>query len=271
MTLQLGTALELDGFDATLLDALTSQRSRMEKTFTGFDGWSGSTRCSAWNAQQTLIHVCGANRACVRVLRGSDDEKVEENFDPNSSPGKYVEMRSGDTPQDTLDHFAETNADLFDAIAFRQANKPDAKANAVWGRPVDWRLFVTHMFWDAWMHERDILVSRAEQPATTDAEERLALTYGVHVTAVYPHVFARTLDEELALTGRGGGRFTMRADADAVVVTVDDDPAAPNALTGDGATVIDALAGRGDLEGALHGPTDRVHALAGLADFLRAS
>jgi hypothetical protein len=68
MTLQLGTALELDGFDATLLDALTSQRSRMEKTFTGFDGWSGSTRCSAWK-RAADAHPCVRRepRVCTRA------------------------------------------------------------------------------------------------------------------------------------------------------------------------------------------------------------
>ena len=272
MALQLGTALELDGFDATLLDAMTSQRARMEKEFDGFTAadWSAPTRCTEWNPQQTLIHVCGANLATTRVLRSGPDEKVAENFDPNSSPGKYVEMRGSDTPQETLDHFVETNAAFFDAIALVQSERPKTKANAVWGKPVDWRLLVTHMFWDAWMHERDIFVPRAEQPATTDAEERLALTYGVHITGVFPHVFQRTLDEELALAGRGGGRFTLHADPDAVLVTVDDEPAAPDALAGEGIDDGAAVAGRGDLPPVLHGPAERIEALTGLGDFLRA-
>jgi hypothetical protein len=179
-------------------------------------------------------------------------------------------MRASDTPQQTLDHFAETTAELFEAVTFMQAERPDAKAMSVWGRPVDWRLFVTHMFWDAWMHERDILLPRDEQPATTDAEERLAFAYGVQITGVFPHVFARTLDEELALAGRGGGRFTLHADAEAVLVTVDDESAGADALHGEAATAIDALAGRGDIAAALGGPAERVEALAGLAEFLRA-
>ena len=49
MTLQLGTAIELDGFDATLLDALTAQRARMEKESDGFTAtdWGAPTRSRA--------------------------------------------------------------------------------------------------------------------------------------------------------------------------------------------------------------------------------
>src|SRR4051812_27844271 len=100
MSLQLGTELDLSGFEPVMLDVLTTQRARFDAQFDDFaaSDWSAATRCTEWNPQQVLIHVSGANRACVRVLRGEEGEHVAVDFNPNSSPGEYVAMRAADTP-----------------------------------------------------------------------------------------------------------------------------------------------------------------------------
>ena len=118
MTFTLGTELELPAIEAPMVAALHEQRSRFEKQFAGFSDadWHAPTRCTAWDVQQVLIHICGANVACVRVLRGQD-ETVGENFNPNRSPGLYVDSRAGEPTAATLDHLASSSGELFEAVA----------------------------------------------------------------------------------------------------------------------------------------------------------
>ena len=105
--MQLGTNVEHTAIEPRVVAALREQRARFERAFSGFDAadWGAPTRCDAWNAQQVVIHVCGASTACARVLRGGPDESVAPNFDPNTTPRLHVDSRAGESPDVTLDYW----------------------------------------------------------------------------------------------------------------------------------------------------------------------
>jgi hypothetical protein len=127
---------------------------------------------------------------------------------------------------------------------------------------MDWTVLILHLFWDSWIHERDVLLARGtEHPASDDATG-YAAAYGLFISAVVASLFGDPVRDTLMLGGDSGGIFDLDSRG-AVTLTVSREHAAgPPA-----AEVTDALAGRGPTA-ALGGlPTSSRAALSHLAEF----
>jgi hypothetical protein len=145
---------------------------------------------------------------------------------------------------------------------------------------------VLHALWDAWVHERDILLPlrrRCESPAV---ESRAAATYGLTIGCVPIGLAGTPLDETVVLAGDGGGMFQLEVRdcrqngrqlaafdyhaAGKVTITVGDgDGSDIEPLRGALAGVVDSLVGRGpELTEVLHGPPERVERLGMFRAFM---
>ena len=215
-----------------------------------------------------LLHVCGANRAARAVLLHERDA-VAENFDPRTTPNAFVDSRAGEPFPETIADLEWSSTALYEAVETARTERPAPQRQAVWGRPIDWRLFVTHFFWDAWLHERDIVLPLGRDFATDAAETELAVAYGLLTTGVASSFVERTFVEELDLHGLGAGVFRVAVSEPGAAEVSIVDTAGSGALRGETMDVVDAIAGRHcELHEALHTSADRVRDLGMLRALL---
>jgi uncharacterized protein (TIGR03083 family) len=269
-TFDLGPRIDMRAAEPLVVEAFVTQRHRFLATARALspEQWATSTRCSEWDAQELVLHVLGATNACRTTLTG-ERSVFGGSFDPNSSPNTFVQRRAGEPVAATLDDLDEEIVQAGAAIEVIRAQDPAPRVTAVWGEDVDWRLFVTHMFWDSWIHERDLLLPCGLEPDVVDREARLATAYGLHCAAIMVRVLGRPLDVTLSLGGPGGGIYRATADATNVRVAVAP-PDGSNRVQGSAVAVTDAIAGRGPgLADVLDAPGEVVGELAQIGAFLR--
>jgi len=122
---------------------------------------------------------------------------------------------------------------------------------------------VLHLFWDSWLHERDVLLPRGTEHPTSGDATGYATAYGLFITAAVASMLSDPVRQTLALSGDGGGIFELD-DRGTVTLTVTHiTTAGPPA-----AQVADALAGRPPAAAVLGDlPASTRTALSHLADF----
>jgi uncharacterized protein (TIGR03083 family) len=269
---ELGARVQLDAVEGLIVDAFASQRHRMLETARSLDAaeWTEPTRCSAWNAHELLIHAIGTTSACRSTLTG-EQEAFGGSFDPNSSPNQFVDQRSAQPVDRSLTDFESAITATLDVIDARRADIAPLQVLAVWGEPVDWRLLVAHMFFDGWVHERDLLLPLGRVPVLDAAEARLGTAYGLHTAGIVAGLFSIPLDTTLQLGGAGAGTFRIQVDHRDVQITVGLPDARTGRCDGDAVTVTDSMMGREPpLPTVLRAEPDVLDALSGVGTFLRA-
>jgi uncharacterized protein (TIGR03083 family) len=267
--LTIGSMLQHDDVEELVVAAFLAQRERFLSTARTLDPdeWNRPSRCSAWTAHQLLIHVLGATAACRTTLTGERDV-FAGGFDPNSGPKSFVDRRTGEPTATTLHDLESEMAGAADAIDHLRGATPAPTRTAVWGAQVDWRLILIHMFWDGWLHERDLLLPLGRPAPTSTVEAELAAAYGLHSAGIMNGLTGNPLDLTLPLGGTGAGTYRVVADGGDVRITVDG-PAVHGAPMGDVLAVNDAIAGRQPaLSEVLDAPATVVEPLSRLAAFL---
>jgi uncharacterized protein (TIGR03083 family) len=243
--LRVGSRRDLGRDEAQVVESFVSQRRRFLEIARRLDsdGWKARTRCSEWGAQELVLHVLGATRACRSTLTGEQAVFENRSFDPRSGPKAFVEARAGESVATTIGDLEDALASVMDAIEGAQARSPALKVEAVWGELVDWRLFVVHMFWDGWLHERDLLLPAGRVPVAEEGETRVAAAYGLLTAGLMAGAQGVPFEAAVVLSGVGSGRYQVTADG--MDVTVDVTARSSLSSQGDAAAVTDALSGRG--------------------------
>jgi hypothetical protein len=161
-------------------------------------------------------------------------------------------------------------ATALEVIEAQRHDEPPQRVSSLWGEQIDWRLFLAHFFYDAWIHERDLLLPLGRHHDTSDAEACLATAYGLHVAGIVAGLFAVPVETSLRLGGTGAGTYRVSVDGSDVVVGIA--PLAPPGppFDGDAVAVTDAISGRApDLGAFLDADPDVIDALSGVGAFLR--
>jgi hypothetical protein len=126
------------------------------------------------------------------------------------------------------------------------------------------------MFFDGWVHERDLLLPLGRIPARDEREVRLGTAYGLHTAGIVAGLFDIPLDVTFTLDGAGTAAYRLRVDHRDVRVTVEPLPAGSPTSQGDAVAVTDSLMGREpELTSVLDAPPEVIEALSGVGTFLR--
>jgi len=134
---------------------------------------------------------------------------------------------------------------------------------------VHWSIIGLHVFWDAWVHERDIVVPLGRVHDSPAIESRAAATYGLVMSGVPFALLGLPRGETVVLDGDGGGLFELEVDDGCVTVRARGGEDASNALRGALPSAVDSLVGRApDLGEVLQGPAERVEALGQMRRFM---
>ncbi len=262
--------LELDGDPFAVVAPTVRQRRRLVATLDSFDDaeWDHPSRCAGWTARDVVVHLDTTNSfwaASISAGTQGQPTRFLADFDPVASPAQHVAAAGDRHHTEVFERFAEST-EAFAAIA--ESLTPEQAADAVAEAPpghISVSGVLHHALWDAWIHERDILLPLGTQPVVEPDEVAASLRY------------AAALGPALALT-RGEhrhDRLTVRAEHPTVRfdVVVDDRvgvhtvessrPATELELTGDAVELVEALSMRLPLPPS--SPTEWIRMRDGLA------
>ncbi|MEX2292875.1 MAG: maleylpyruvate isomerase family mycothiol-dependent enzyme [Acidimicrobiales bacterium] len=157
------------------------QRRRLEARLQDLDAadWQRPSRCTGWTVQDVVTHLTSTNTfwaISIQAGLAGNPTRFLASFDPVASPAQLVEQARGTSVSETLRQFSEGVDAMADALDAVGADGWDVLAEAPPGHlPI--RLVADHALWDAWIHERDILLPLGQDPATEDDEIRCSLRY----------------------------------------------------------------------------------------------
>ena len=245
LVLRTGGACDLD--PEHLLDVVGEQRRRFVGVLDGFgpDDWAAPTRCAEWSAHDVVRHLCDAN-GIVHLGPGDRTLDVTAGFDPRTSPRGWLAASAGEPPGETLARLVATTEDLLVVLSHRLAEGHSFDVFLPFGA-MDWTVLVLHSLWDAWVHERDVMLLRDTEYRSDDDSTFYAAAYGLFLAAAVASVFAGDeFREQLTLAGAGGGVFDVDTQGAVVVTATRVTVAGPST-----SAVADALAGRSSIDHAL--------------------
>jgi uncharacterized protein (TIGR03083 family) len=236
--------LVLTGDATAILEPTVRQRRRLASTVGAFTDaqWSQPSRCAAWSSRDVLVHLDSTNffwtQSIAAGLRG-EPTRFLATFDPVTSPATSVAQSRELSPDAVRDRFVESTETLCALLESLEPADWTLLAEAPPGH-VSISAVAHHALWDAWVHERDILLPLGIGAVVADDEVAACLRY---VAALGP-ILAR---------GRGmteRGRLAIRATdpdvsvlidiGDHIVVT-DEAGAADLTLVGSAPELVDAL------------------------------
>ena len=250
-----------------LLHVFGEQRRRFAAVLAGFgaDDWKRPTRCAAWSAHEVVRHLCDITEIGITIGPGDTRLDYAAGFDPRTSPSEWLANSAGESPDNTLDRYTATSAELLALARSRLAQGRSFDVLLPYG-PMDWTVIMLHGFWDSWIHERDVLLARGAEHPTDDDATAYAIAYGVFLSAGVASMFGAPVQEKLTLSGDGGGIVDVDSNVDGVTLT-----ARRVTTTGPpAADVADILAGRAEPADVLDDlPAGSRAALLGMADYFR--
>ena len=88
--------------------------------------------------------------------------------------------------------------------------------------PLHWTTLGAHLFWDAWLHERDITEALGMPHEATPDEDRLAALYALTISSTAPTFFGSTVSLSVEMTGAAGAVYAVDATEDNTRVQVVD-------------------------------------------------
>ena len=245
------------------------QRRRMVELLGALDDdqWRAPSRCDGWTVQDVVSHLIGTNQFWAMSIGAGlagTPTRFLATFDPVATPAQMVEPLRAQQPTAVLAQFADSVEALASAV---EGIGPDELTGTVVESPpghVSLTSLLLHALWDAWIHERDILLPLGRTQERHDDELTCCLAYAAALGPTFQ-----------AMTGstREGTLVVDATDPDLVVV-VDtgatarvriggDPPSSPTArLTGPAADLIEALSFRGPFPDPL--PDDQAWLVAGL-------
>jgi hypothetical protein len=254
------TSLDVDAGDVTA--AVLRVWRRLLATLDELPAQSAGapTRCSEWAVVDLVNHLADVTGMARQVtLAAIQGERcgIFDGFDPQRVPKRLTDAAVRDL--DTA--LGRAREALGSAVAEVEAGAALAGALEI-ETPLGVQPFsaaLLHGFWDAWLHERDLLIPRGATPPELADELRLHALYSLHMAGCLQRLFGREASITLAL--HGASDAVIRVDVQGTEVrtrglrSVDSDgDDTTEALRGDAATAEDAISGRGDLNAALDGP-----------------
>ncbi len=160
---------------------LLRQRQRLGEVLAGLDEgqWATESRCADWSVQDVIAHLVGTNQfwaASMAAGLAGEPTRFLGSFDPVATPAAMVGGMRALTPGEVLARFLESNAALAAVVDDLDAGAWAALAEAPPGH-VALHAVALHALWDAWIHERDVVLPLGLQAVEEPDEVAACLMY----------------------------------------------------------------------------------------------
>jgi uncharacterized protein (TIGR03083 family) len=256
----------LDGDPLAIVAPTIRQRRRLAATVAEFtdEQWAHPSRCDGWSARDVIVHLDGTNffwTLSIAAGLRSEPTRYLATFDPVTSPARSVAQSVGLSFAEVRDRFVESTNTLV-----RQLEALDAESCALLAEAPPGHVPISsvlhHALWDAWVHERDILLPAGREPDREADEVGACLRWSA---ALGP---ALALSRGEARTGRLGIEATnpevsVLVEIDGRVSVTEGSGDADLVIRGDAVELVDALSIRRPLDHDL--PVADAWMLEGLA------
>lgn len=162
-----------------------THRARFESTLRAFtnDDWLAPTRCDAWSVREVIGHLVVVDGFWAMTFAngrdGQDPTTFLRGFDPSSSTDDLVAATLPLSIDELLERFSAGATALAHVLDSLTPEQWHARTESPLGH-LPMLCSAGHMFWDSWLHERDILAPRQHAPveaAPVPADELLAVTW----------------------------------------------------------------------------------------------
>ena len=161
----------------------------------------------------------GRRQAGQRVLqRGEAPRNPDGRIDPRNDPAEWVAESDGHATETVVAFEVAAEAEQV-ALQRRIRDGDDELLPGPYG-PMHWAAVGVHLFWDVWLHERDIVVPLGLPHEPTLAENRLAALYALTVSSTVPTFFGSTLTYSIELTSSAPGVYAIDASAEGTLCVV---------------------------------------------------
>ena len=214
------------------------------------DEWTAPSRCERWSVQDVIAHLTGTNRfwaASIAAGLAGRPTRFLASFDPVATPAQMVDglrtMAFSDVMAgyvETVDALERVICDLDEAAWSMPAEAPPGHIAV--------RAVALHALWDAWIHERDVVLPLG-LAATVEGDEVAACL--AYVAALGPALLASSgsLRRGRLIVEATDPLVSFVVDAGPTVVVSDASAGPPGAcLTGDAVALIEGLSLRGPLD-----------------------
>lgn len=228
---------------------LLAQRRRLEAQLLELtdEQWRHASRCDGWSVQDVIIHLASTNAFWAMSIDhglAGDPTRFLAAFDPVASPAELVDRAQGTPASVTLAEFVASNEALARSVDALDDAGWDMTAEAPPGHlPI--RLVADHALWDAWVHERDIMLPLGLELVVDADEVRTCLHYAATLGLAFALVSgAPALGAvEVAVTAPDD-HFVVQVASEQVLVHDDGVPAGARLVEADAVELLEALSRR---------------------------
>ena len=171
--------IELDGSPGDIAVPFLRQRRRLDALSLTDEQWRTPSRCDGWTAQDVIAHLVDVNgfwNLSIGSGLAGEPTRFLVGFDPKATPAALVEAARSQTPAETHARLVESHRALKELVGGLDDAGWCTLAEAPPGHlPI--RLLVHHGLWDAWVHERDVLLPLGITPPEEPDEILASLRY----------------------------------------------------------------------------------------------
>ncbi|MEU3855312.1 maleylpyruvate isomerase N-terminal domain-containing protein [Streptomyces sp. NPDC029554] len=237
----------MNGSPLAITEAFRSQRQRFLATVSAWDAsfWRSPTRCTLWSVHDVVRHVRDVVSLHIERLGGPPAPfPMGGPFHPATSPATWLAASAGQSCEETLDELRLLIDQEARLLEHKALTNPPELVKGQLRRTLHWSVSSAHTFWDAWMHERDIVLPAGAEPVYPAGELRVATMYGLLAAAAPAGWQSRYVRTSLALGGSPDGCYEI-THVDGSIRVCAASPAESVELSGPTGEVLDSLAGRG--------------------------
>lgn len=261
--------VHFEGADDDVSVPLLRQRRRLAERLSVLDdeAWATPSRCEGWTVRDVVDHLVSTNgfwALSIGAGRAGEPTQVLAGFDPVATPAALVAGGGEAPPGEVLAAYAESTEAIATALAGLDGEAWEAVGEAPPGH-VSLRAVALHALWDAWIHERDVLVPLGLAQDLEDDEVAACLRYAA---ALGPGLLAMYGSERpgcVAVQARDPEvQVVVELGPTAVVRTGEAPPDGAAVLRGPAVDLVEALSFRGPFPEPLD--PDTVWMLGALAE-----
>jgi len=246
---------------------LLRQRRRLGAFLGGLDEeqWSASSRCDRWSVRDVIAHLVGTDQfwllSAAAALTGAPTRFLA-GFDPALTPAALVDGMQDMPAAEVLGRYLEGIETLAATLTGLDEAQWSLPAEAPPGH-VPLHAMARHALWDAWIHERDVVLPLGATPVEEPDEVLECLQYSAALGPAFLATSGSTRTGTLVLDGTDPTAHVIVEAGETVVVGGRHAP--PNAvrLTGPSVDLVEALSCRTPFPG--HIAEDDRWLLGGLA------
>lgn len=241
--------LQFDDAPGDVSVPLLRQRRRLGAVLDGLDAaqWGAPSRCEAWSVRDVVAHLVGTDQfwvlSATAALAG-EPTRLLRGFDPAVTPSQMVDQTQDQSPAEVLAAFHAGVEAFAAAVTGLDAAQWSMPADGPPGH-VPLHAIASHALWDAWTHERDIVLPLGLPHAEEPDEVVACLEYAAALGPAFLAVGGSTRTGTLAIIGTDPPARVIVELGESVTVSARTLPPDAVVLDGPSVALLEALSLRG--------------------------